>query len=188
MPGRLRIYLGREAPKSVELADDSIEVTDDFVIEIENHGHPQHIHIAPADELGRFVMIEEANHFIETGDALAIHASVMDDRPPKFDGRLRIVTGYGTDETFVEINLRQPGDIEREVAVDENLAKPQSDTSEAPLMERLISPDAIPILALAAMAVLIAVGATLIATDAAVVLGVIAVLVGVGIAIVLLLR
>lgn len=189
MAQRLRVHLGRNGPKSVEVEESAVDVSDDFTVEIHNHGHPQHVHVAPERDLGRFVRVEEPNHFIETDDVRAVVVEVAADRPKKFDGRLRFVTGYGTETTHVDIKLRQDEPADVGVAVDERLAKPQDDDGAQPtVFQRATDPDSIPVVALATMALLIAIGATMIATDVAVVLGVLAVLVGVGIAVVLIVR
>lgn len=188
MTQRLRVHLGRDGPKSVEIEETSIEVSDDFTVEIHNHGHPQHVHVAPERDLGRFVRVEAPNHFIEADDARVVTVEVAEERPQKFDGKLRFVTGYGTETAYVDVRLREEQPAEPSVAVDDSLSRPQTDPPEPSLSARAIDPDSIPVVALATMALLIAVGATMIATDVAVVLGVIAVLVGVGIAVVLVLR
>lgn len=189
MSDRLRVNLGREGPKSVELTEDSIEVTGDFIVEVHNHGHPQHVHVAPERDLGRFVRVEAPNHFIENDELRAIRIEVDDDRPAKFDGQLRIVTGYGTETSYINVHLREEDHQRTQVAVDASLGKPPADESgPEPLTEQLFGPGTVPLIALAIMAILIAAGAIMIASDVAVVLGVIAVLVGVGIAIILLLR
>lgn len=189
MSDRLRVNLGREGPKSVELTEDSIEVTDDFIIEVHNHGHPQHVHVAPERDLGRFVRVEAPNHFIENDELRAIRIEVDDNRPEKFNGQLRVVTGYGSETTYVDVYLREESPKQPSVAVDKSLGKPPADEpGPEPLTEQLFGPGTIPLIALAIMAILIAAGAIMIASDVAVVLGVIAVLVGVGIAIILLLR
>lgn len=188
MTVRLGVHLGREGPKSVEIDESRIEVTDDFVVVIENHGPPQHVHIAPAADLSRFVSVDEPNHFIEADDAHALNVTVREDRPVKFDGHLRIVTGYGTEESFVEVGLREEIP-HRGVRVDESLGRPRPEPTPSPtLAEQVLSGGTVPLVALAAIAVFIAVGAILIATELAVVLGALAVLVGVGIAVVLLIR
>lgn len=189
MSERLRVNLGREGPKSVELTEDTIEVTGDFIIEVHNHGHPQHVHVAPERDLGRFVRVEAPNHFVENDELRPVHIEVDEERPEKFDGQLRVVTGYGTETTYVNVRLREDEPSRPRVAVDESLGKPPAEESgPEPLTEQLFGPGTVPLIALAIMAILIAAGAIMIATDVAVVLGVIAVLVGVGIAILLLLR
>ena len=188
MNKRLRVHLGRDAPKSVELEESSIEVTDDFVVIVENHGPPQHIHVAPAEDLVRFVTVDDPNHFIGADDAQAIRVSVADQRPEHFNGHLRIVTGYGTEETFLEVGLRQEGTA-RSVRVDESLGVPRTDTApRRSATDRLLKPGTGTLLALAAMAVLVAIGAILLISETAILLGALTVLVGVGIAIALLVR
>ncbi|MFP4591598.1 MAG: hypothetical protein ACLFMX_08185 [Halobacteriales archaeon] len=185
----LQVHLGRDGPKSVELEAEAIEVTGDFTILIENHGPPQHIHVGPEDELGRFVRVDEPNHFIKTDEVRTVHVTVADERPKTFNGRLRFVTGYGTETTYIEVTLSQEAAAEREVAVDETLGRPRGEEPPSrPLTEQATSPESIPVIGLAAMAIFIAVGAVMIATEIQIVLGVLAVLVGVGIAIVLVLR
>lgn len=188
MTSRLRVHLGREGPKSVELEESSTEVADDFVVMVENHGPPQHVHVAPAEGLARFTSVANPNNFIGSEQTLAITVEVADDRPEKFDGQLRVVTGYGTEETLIDVGLRQPGSSQR-VVVDESLGQPSDDPTPPPsIHEVLLGPGTTPVVALAAIALLVAVGAILIATELAVVLGAIAVLVGVGVAILLLVR
>lgn len=188
MSHRLTVHLGRDGPKSVELDTSTLEVTEGFSVVVENHGPPQHIHIAPAAELARFVTVTEPNHFIGTGDAQSLPIEVARERPDKFDGQLRIVTGYGSEETLVDVKLRQPGSA-HEVVVDESLGQPDSEPSEPPsITEVILGPGTAPLVALATVAILLALGAILLVTEAAIILGALAVLVGVGIAILLLVR
>lgn len=188
MAHRLRVHLGRNGPKSVELEESVIEVSDDFAVELENHGPPQHVHVAPEEDLSRFARVTEPNHFIDADDAHIVSVEVAEDRPAKFDGRLKIVTGYGTEETHVGINLRQQASPTG-VAIDESLGKPQVEPATSPsLAERLTTPRTESLIALAAIAIFVAVGAMLVVTELAVVLGALAVLVGVGIAVMLLVR
>ncbi len=185
----LQVHLGRNGPKSVELEVEAIEVTGDFPVVVENHGPPQHIHIGPEDDLGRFVHVEEPNHFIKTDERRLVQVLVTDERPETFNGSLRVVTGYGADTTRVPVTLTHEDPDEAAVAVDESLGQPEDhEPASRPWSEQVASPESIPIIALATMAILIAAGATMIATEVAIVLGVLAVLVGVGIAIVLVLR
>lgn len=188
MSSRVHVHLGRDGPKSVELDEPTVEVSDDFTVVIENHGPPQHVHLSPAADLARFVTVDESNRFIDGDEIQAVHVAVDDDRPQKFDGQLRVVTGYGTEESTLAVALRQPGSTQG-VTVDASLGEVRDDPPEPPTVtEVIIGPGTAPLVALATVALLLAVGAILVATEVAVVLGAIAVLVGVGVAILLLVR
>lgn len=188
MSQRLTVHLGRDGPKSVEVEEAAVEVTDDFTVVIENHGPPQHVHVAPAADLSRFVSITDPNHFVGADDAQLVGVSVDEERPQKFDGRLRIVTGYGSEETYIDIMLRRAGSAQG-VVVDESLASPPAEDQGPPTVtEVVLGPGTAPLVALATVAVLLAVGAILLVTEVAVVLGALAVLVGVGVALLLLVR
>lgn len=187
MSSRLKLHLGRHGPKSIDPEPSAIEVSDDFAIELHNHGHPLHVHIAPQADLGRFLTLEATNLFIEGGDMRTIGANLAERRPRSFDGKLRVATGFGVETAFVDVRLREEQPVEREVVVDASLAQPKPAQPATPLIDR-IGVDAVPIFALASMALLIAIGATMIAVDVAVILGVIAVLLGVTIAVFMMLR
>lgn len=185
----LRVELGHDGTTSVEPASRSITATDDFTIEFYNDGHPRHVHVAPEGDLGRFVEIEASNHFIEEESLRVVSVAVAEDRPETFMGKLRIVTGYGTDTTYIDVTLEEAVEPEREVVVDESLGRPQPEPDvERPALADRVGSDALPVIALAVMAVLIAAGATMIATDAAVVIGILAVMAGVAVALAILVR
>ena len=189
MANRLRIFLDRDEPGTVTTEEQAIETSGDFSIEIHNYGTPKHVHVAPVGDLGRFVTFDASNLYFEPEEVRTISASVTDRRPEKFDGKVKIVTGYGTNTTFFDVNLRQQVETTSDVIVDDELAKPQTEeATPSPFASFELGPDTLPVLALAVMAILIAVGATMIATDIAVVVGAGVVLLGVLVALALLIR
>ncbi len=181
MSDRLRIHIGRDAPDAVEVEPRDLTVTDSFQVEVHNHTHPQHVHLAPVDDFGRFASVEAPNHYLDADDLRVLTVDLDEDRPETFHGKLRLVTGYGTETTYIDVSIEQPVEAEESVIVDERLAEPAAPDSEgSELLE--IGDGSWPVLVLAAMALLIAVGAILLASDASILIGVLAVALGVGIA------
>jgi hypothetical protein len=166
----------------------SFEVADTFVVRIENHGSPTHVHLHLDDALSQVASLGASNRYV--GDAEEVVVRVADGPRPA-EGTLEVVTGYGAETARVAIDVVEPEQAEDAVAVDESMASPPVDgpdpeptPSATPLPG--ISRDAVPVLALSGVAVVFAVVAAVISDALAVLLGVLAVLAGVAAAVVLL--
>ena len=163
---------------------ESVTVEGSFAVALENHGAPAHVHLNFDDALSRVATLSEGNHYVE---ADATHEVFVDVEPitEPVTGRLKVVTGYGTETKYVSVTV-EPGPAGKQpVEVDEALGRPNAGKSSGrespdyvPLRERAEAaiPEG-PQLALGAVAV----GAVVLAIVVAISIGSTAVLVGTGI-------
>ena len=189
MTETLSVDLNRQSVHSIETSD-RFEVSDDFTVELTNHGEAAHVHITLDADLSKAIAFDGGNHFIEAGRTRTIEA-IVDQRSRPISGRLKIVTGYGAETAYVEISLIPPERrVEKSpVEVDDRLSKPRpregppSGGSDLSLTSRSKTIAAVSIVLISL--VLVVVGA-LIAGTPAVIIGVGIVLVGIAGAVLLL--
>lgn len=172
MPDALEVHLNREGPHSIAVAASSFEATGDFDVVLRNHGASLHVHLRLDPDLARAATIGTVNHYVENETVRRVRVEVDEHSLPA-DGRLEIVTGYGAETERVPVSIAAPSD-EPGVAVDERLGRPQPRTAD-PLLDR----EDVPVLVLAALALLVAVLAAVAVRDAVVVAGVVVVLLGI---------
>jgi hypothetical protein len=130
---------------SVELNGDAVhsigapgrfETTGPFAVALENAGRSTHVHLHFDDDLDRVVSVDETNHFVDDESTRHVHVSVGDVTEP-VRGKLKIVTGYGSQTRYVDVRIDPPEDtVSEEVAVDEAFAKPPERPPEPPPSQR----------------------------------------------------
>lgn len=125
MPDTLSVDLNRRSVHSIE-APERFETSESFVIELTNHGEAAHVHVNVDENLSGAVALDGGNHFIQAGRTRRIEAGV-DRRSRPVSGRLKIVTGYGAEDAYVDVSL-VPSNRSMEkppVEIDESLSMPQ---------------------------------------------------------------
>lgn len=155
----LSVELNGDAVHSIR-APDRFTTTGPFAIEFENLGRSTHVHLHVDDELDRVVSMRETNHFIDDESRRRVHISV-DDVDEEIRGKLKVVTGYGSNTRYVDVLIEPPVDDTGEaVTIDETLAKPPERTPAVPpseraanLLDRLIDRGGLPAVILAFIAV-----------------------------------
>lgn len=183
MDESLVITLNREGPHTIEVAREPFEATDSFDIVLDNRGEALHVHLHLDDDLARTASIATGNHYVQQGAVRRVRVDVQDGSRP-VEGRLEVVTGYGSERTWVDIAFVDPEEVEEGVRVDESLSQPQPTVEPEPAIDR----DDLPVIGVAALALIIALG-TLVWLDGIVVaLGALVVVVGLATAVVLLVR
>lgn len=183
MDESLVITLNRDGPHSIEIAERPFEATDSFDIVLDNRGEALHVHLHLDDDLARSASIATGNHYVQQGAVRRVRVEVQES-PRPVEGRLEVVTGYGSERTWIDIGLVDPEEVDEGVRVDESLSRPQPTVEREPAIDR----DTLPVVGVAALALLIAIG-TLVWLDGVVVaLGALVVIVGLATAVVLLLR
>ncbi|MEF8781075.1 MAG: hypothetical protein V5A46_10390 [Haloferacaceae archaeon] len=104
-------------------APETATVSGPFTVELENHGAPAHVHLNLDEDLSRVATLAAGNHYVEGDDAREVFVDV-DPAAEPVTGRLKIVTGYGTETAYVTVAV-EPGPAEKSpVEVDESLGKP----------------------------------------------------------------
>lgn len=183
MDESLGITLNRDGPHTIDVADDPFEATDSFDIILDNRGEALHVHLHLDDDLAQTASIATGNHYVQQGAVRRVRVDVQHEpRPVK--GRLEVVTGYGSERTWIDVALVDPDEVEEGVRVDESLSRPQPTVEREPVIDR----DDLPVIGVAVLALLIVLG-TLVWLDGLVVaIGALVVIIGLATAVVLLLR
>lgn len=189
----LSVELNGDAVHAIRTPD-RFTTTGPFAIEFENLGRSTHVHLHLDDELDRVASLPETNHFVDDEATRRVHISVSADHIDEpVHGKLKIVTGYGSNTRYVDVRIDPPVEATPdEVTVDETLTRPPERPPDVPpsqqianAVDRLIERGSVPaaILAFVALAAGVAVA---IAIDSALVSFVIGVVVTLSLAVLLL--
>lgn len=179
MTGELPVHVSREELHSLDVPA-SFEVGEPFDVTFENHGPSVHVHLHLDDALSEFASIEANNHYVEGGSRRAVRINVKTGALPSEPvlGKLKVVSGYGAQTRWIDVELTPPDEGTSEVEVDESLAKPpapEEPDDEGSLLDR---PE-LPVLVLAGLALAVAVLAAAFVGDPLVIVGALVVVVGV---------
>lgn len=190
MSTTLSVDLNRRSVHSIEVPK-HFETSDNFTIELTNHGEAAHVHLNLDSDLSKAIALDGGNHFVQAGRTRTIEASV-DQRSRPVSGRLKVVTGYGAETAYVDVSLIPPVETAEKsaVEVDERLARPKPRENRQPRRrnrsrnrgrngERGLSLRTIAAVSLVVLSLLLVVGGALIAGNPAVIVGVGVVLVGI---------
>ncbi|MUV87907.1 hypothetical protein GJ631_15440 [Natronomonas sp. CBA1123] len=158
-------------------APTTFEADGPFVVELRNHGEASHVHLHLDDTLSEIARIEASNHYVESEEARGVQIEVRP-RPEwpreSIRGKLKVVTAHGGETHYVDVTFDRTPEKEP-VEVDPDLSKPQqTDDSSTPSTNLR----ALPVVVLAAIALLLAVGALITADGINFVMGAFAVLAG----------
>lgn len=169
MSDLLTVDLNRDGPQSIEAAQ-TFETTGSFEVVFENHGSACHAHVGLDPSLSDIATVRTPNRFVEEDLSRRVRVDVESgDRP--VEGRLELVTGYGSTTEYVTVTLHDPETVDSGVTVDERLGQPQSSSSET-----RIEPERLPLLAFLGIAALLAVVVAVTVQNALVTAGVLVVL------------
>jgi len=133
----LEVELNGDEVHAIE-GPDRFTTTKPFSIELSNLGRSTHVHLHFDDDLDRVMSIEEGNHFVEDEAVKRVHVSKRDvDETVR--GKLRVVTGYGSNSAYVDVRIDPPVETAPdEVVVDEQLSKPPERTPSPPPSQQLV--------------------------------------------------
>lgn len=187
MADSLEVHLNRNGPHSIDVGEASydaegFEVDESFDVVLRNHGAALHVYLQLDEDLSDTAELGAANHFVEEEQIRRVRVIVSNDGRP-VTGRLKIVTGYGSETEYVTISVVDPATTEDRVLVDETLSQPLN-----PPTEPVLQPKHLPVVALGILALIVALIAGFMVGGPRVFLGLIVVFVGLGIAGTLLLR
>ncbi len=158
------------------------KTADSFEVSLTNHGSAVHVHLQLMEDLAEYATIPTSNYYIEADDSQRARITIRDG-PRPLSGRLKIVTGYGSNSEHVTIELQEETEEETGVQVAEELGRPQPRQPS-----RSISPDQFPVIILSVLAIAIALVTGFIVGGWMAILGILIVLIGIGIAGVILLQ
>ena len=134
----LSVELNGDAVHAIR-APDRFTTTGPFAVALENRGRSTHVHLHFDDALDRVASIDETNHFVDDDATRRVHVSVDHVAEP-LRGKLKIVTGYGSNTRYVDLEIDPPKPTTADtVAVDETFSKPPERTPEIPPGQRAIN-------------------------------------------------
>ena len=131
----LSVELNGDAVHAIQ-APSRFTTTGAFAVALENQGRSTHAHLHFDDALDRVASISETNHFVDDEATRQVHVSVGSVTEP-LRGKLKIVTGYGSNTRYVDIEIDPPKATAADtVTVDETFSKPPERTPEVPPGQR----------------------------------------------------
>ena len=134
----LDVELNGEAVHDID-APDSFVTDGPFPVVLENSGRSTHVHLHFDDELDRVAALDEGNHFVADEATRHVHVSTTDVAEP-VRGKLKIVTGYGSNTSYVDVRVDpSPETPDESVAVDEKLSAPPERSPEPPARQRAVN-------------------------------------------------
>lgn len=178
----LQVELNREKPHSIAIDTNVFQTDGSFDVLITNHGSAVHVHLQLMEELAEYTTIPTSNYYIEADEEQRARVTVRDG-PRPLSGRLKIVTGYGSNTEHVTVELREQTEEDTGVQVAEELGRPQPRQPSSS-----ITPDQFPVIVLGIIAITIALVTGFIVGGWMAILGVLIVLIGIGIAGIILLQ
>lgn len=121
----LDVELNEEAVHSIR-APGRFETDASFAVELINHGQPTHVHLHLDDELDRVASLDAVNHYVENTKRVHVSTNATSD-PVR--GKLKIVTGYGSNTAYVDVQVEPtPAAAGESVVIDETLTEPPAQT------------------------------------------------------------
>lgn len=198
MPGtEITVHVNRGAANTLESDVEAIETDRKLSVVLRGHERPAHVHCRLDGDLDRVGRIDQTNHYIGPDDVTTVPVDVDGsavDEP--IEGRIEVVTGYGSEALGIDVTLRPP----REIDVDESLSRPPRRQSqgrsadgsdgenggrslEDVLVAVGLDSTTLAVLALGAFALLVAVATAATIGGLAAMIGLVFVLVGVGVAV-----
>ncbi|MFC7185610.1 DUF7524 family protein [Halorubrum yunnanense] len=131
----LSVELNGDAVHSIR-APDRFEASGPFSVALENLGRSTHVHLHFDDELDRVCSIGETNHYVDDESTRRVHVTA-DDVEESITGKLKIVTGYGSNTRYVDVRVDPPPAAEAdEIVVDEAFAEPPERPPDPPPRQR----------------------------------------------------
>ncbi|SEN93074.1 hypothetical protein SAMN05216388_100683 [Halorientalis persicus] len=163
MPDELPVDVNRRERNSLNVPA-SIETDDSFVVRVRNHGNASRVHVHLDENLSAVASLDETNHYVEANSRRDIPVSVHEHGV--VHGKIKLSAGYGATTRWVDVKLTEPDDT-GSVEVDESLAEPgggereptDEESDGAASGSMLADRPALPVLALGALAVAVAIGA-----------------------------
>jgi hypothetical protein len=156
VPDDLVVHLNRDRPHAIEVEPQRFVADQSFDIILRNHGAALHVHLHLDDDLSHQAVLGTVNHYVDEGAVRRIRVTV--DQPvERSEGRLKLITGYGSETEYVRIALEDVEPTDRRVRVDEALGEPAGQSAPEPLLDATELPTRV----IGAIAVLIGLAAAI---------------------------
>ena len=128
----LAVELNGDAVHSIRTPD-RFATSGHFSVALKNLGQSTHVHLHFDDDLDRVCKIAETNHFVD-GESTKRVRVTTDEVDEEITGKLKIVTGYGSNTRYVDVTVETPPETASErVTVDERFTKPPERRPDPPL-------------------------------------------------------
>ncbi|MFC7250993.1 hypothetical protein ACFQJ5_14240 [Halomicroarcula sp. GCM10025324] len=173
MTDALPVHVNRQALHDLEVPT-AFEATGSFDVRLVNHGESLHVHLHIDDALSGVATLEASNHYVNAETERRVRIEVDDDADLPVRGSLKVVTGYGAQTRYIDVELQEPGPSEGPVLVDESLSKPRPKSDEG-TGSLLPEDQSVPVLALGGVALVFAVLAVTVFDNVGLMLGSLAV-------------
>ncbi|QIB73734.1 hypothetical protein GL213_10495 [Halogeometricum borinquense] len=135
MTESLRVELNRDGLHAID-APPSFSVAGAFDVLLANTGQAVHVHLHLDDDLSRVARLDAGNHYVEGDESQRVHVSTSPKSEP-VSGKLKIVTGYGAETSYIDVTIEPTPETKAGVDVDETLSKPPKREPEPSLTEEL---------------------------------------------------
>ncbi|WP_199234119.1 hypothetical protein [Halorubrum sp. GN11_10-6_MGM] len=134
----LDVELNGETVHDID-APESFVTDGPFPVVFENMGRSTHVHLHFDDDLDRVATVDEGNHFVGDEATRHVHVRTADvDEPVR--GKLKIVTGYGSNTRYVDVRIDpSPETPDESVAVDERFAAPPERAPDVPPRQQAVN-------------------------------------------------
>ena len=134
----LDVELNGETVHDID-APDSFVTDGPFPVVLENAGRSTHVHLHFDDDLDRVIAVDDVNHFVADEATRHVHVRTADvDEAVR--GKLKIVTGYGSNASYVDVRVDpSPETPDESVAVDETLSAPPERPPPPPPQQRAVN-------------------------------------------------
>lgn len=122
MPTELRVHINRDGLHSLEVPT-SFAARGSFDVRLINHGESVHVHLHLEELLAEAGAIDATNHYVKGDSERVVPVAVADGA--RGLGKLKVATSYGAQTRYIDVEVDEPEEPERSVAVDESLASPK---------------------------------------------------------------
>ncbi|WP_435153225.1 DUF7524 family protein [Haladaptatus sp. DFWS20] len=182
MSETVSVHVNRDGLHHIDVAQ-SFETDGSFTIALKNHGAPIHAHLHLDDDLSEVASLGATNHYVKAKDIRHVPVTVHD---APAHGKLKIVTGYGAETTYVDTNILEPEERSSSIPVDEALSKPQGGRPTEPRQgSKSTQSDTLknlPLVLLGLFALVLVVGAGFLVDNGVALFGGLVVMIGLGVA------
>ena len=169
MTDSIPVHINRQQLHGLEVPA-GFETSESFDVRLINHGEALHVHLHIDDDLSEVATLEATNHYVKPETERRVRVDVAEDAPRPVRGSLKVVTGYGAQTRYIDVDVVEPSADQDPVEVDEELGKPQPKQRQSS-QSALTRDRALPVLALGAIALLVALLSATILDNVTVMLG-----------------
>lgn len=159
----LSVHLNRDRIREID-APVSFAADGPFDVALQNHGEGSHVHLQFDEALSDVARLREDSPYVDADSTVTVGVDTRSVEAP-VTGELTVSMGYGTETETVELRIEPSRSEGYGIDVDERLAEPERERS----IRDQLDAETVGLLALASVALLAAVGVSLLVESAVVV-------------------